>query len=345
MRRRRGEPVSAALQDVGLTVVNIVVVVSGSLTETLQAGPLLAALSTATGEPALVACPPAGAEVALGLEGAGEVLAVRGLGGGSAGLGLVRLWSELRRRRLDVAMVCSEVGAVRAAVYVAAVPRRIGCVSGLSDRLLSDRVPCQVGENRGLAWASLIGPLALGTEPAAALFTPGVDATDVAEQLLLSNGVSDGRLLVAIAPGRGFADGAVAEWAAERYAHLANSLASRHGAGIILIGDRGDRQAADAMRLDMAADTIDLCGELNLATTAAVIARCDLFIAGDTPLLHLAAAVGTPSVGLFGPTKGRLRAPAGAQHRVVQAIRAADSPITLDPIRVEDVLASIESSL
>ncbi len=76
-----------------------------------------------------------------------------------------------------------------------------------------------------------------------------------------------------------------------------------------------------------------------------MIARCDLLIAADTPLLHLAAAVGTASVGLFGPTNGQVRAPAGGQHRVVQALPNGRGPASLDRIRVDDVLAGIESAL
>ncbi len=152
-------------------------------------------------------------------------------------------------------------------------------------------------------------------------------------------------LLVAIAPGLGFADDDVAPWSAERFAHLANRLASRHGAGVVLVGDPRDRDTAEAMRLDLAAETVDLCGEADLATTAAVIARCDLLIATDTPLLHVAAAVGTASVGLFGASDGHVRAPAGGQHRVVQALPNGRATGSLDRIRVDDVLAGIESAL
>ena len=146
-------------------------------------------------------------------------------------------------------------------------------------------------------------------------YEPRAEATTTAERLLLSRGVGDGRLLVAIAPGHGFAEGTVASWSPERFAHLANRLATRHGAGIVLVGDSRDREVAKSMSLDLAADTVDLCGEIDLPTTGAVIARCDLLVAADTPLLQLAAAVGTASVGLFGDSSGRLRAPAGSQHR------------------------------
>jgi ADP-heptose:LPS heptosyltransferase len=328
-----------------LDIVNIVVVVCGGLTETLQAAPLIATLSAGVEEPLLVAGPPVATDLAQGLAGADRFLPVRGLEARPTALGLGRLWRELRGRRLDVAVVCTDLASVRATVYAAAIPRRIGCAGGVSDHLLTDAVPCPASGNRAQAWLSLAGALGLAVGTGDTEFLPPAEAVRTAEQLLLGKGVGDGRLLVAIAPGHGFADGDGAPWSAERFAHLSNRLATRHGAGVILVGDPGDRDTAQSMLLDLAADTVDLCGELDLATTAAVIARCDLLIATDTPLLHLAAAVGTASVGLFGPTSGQVRGPAGGQHRVVQALPNGRSPASLDRIRVDDVLAGIETAL
>jgi ADP-heptose:LPS heptosyltransferase len=335
------------LRELGLLAVNIIVTVSGGLVETLQAGPLIAALAQATAGPVPVACPRRAAEVARDLHGVGEVVGLRGLEGRAGAAGAAGLWFELRRRRLDVAMVCSDSAVVRLAVFAAGVPRRVGTADGPGHRLLSDRVLTAPGQNRALAWLRLTEALGFeATEPEAGHgFDPGAAATVVAEQLLLSNGVEDGRLLVAIAPGTGFSDTAVAAWPPERFAHLANRLATRHGAGVVLVGDERDRAAADAMRLDLAAGTVNLCGELNIATTAAVIARCDLLIAADTPLLHLAAAVGTASVGLYGPSDGRQRSPVGGQHRVLQALPDGSAAGAVGRIRVDDVLAGIESAL
>jgi len=328
-----------------LGTVNVVVVVCGGLTETLQAAPLVAAVSAGIDDPLLVIGPPVATDIAQGLRGADHYLPVRGLGTRPTALGLARLWRELRGRRLDVALVCTDVASARAAVYAAGIPRRVGCTSGLSDLLLTDRVPRPASANRARSWLHLAGVLGLAVHDGRSAFLAPAEAARTAEQVLLSNGVGDGRLLVAIAPGHGFADETAASWSSERFAHLANRLATRHGAGVVLVGDARDREAAEAMRLDLAADTVDVCGELDLPTTAAVIGRCDLLIAADTPLLHLAAAVGTASVGLFGPTSGRVRAPSGGQHRVVQALAGAGTPASLDRIRVDDVLAGIESGL
>lgn len=103
--------------------------------------------------------------------------------------------------------------------------------------------------------------------------------------------------------------------------------------------------------MDLRADATDLVGEIDLPTLAGVLARCDLLICTDTPLLQLAAAMGTPTVGLFGPTDGTRGGAYGRAHRVVQAQtppRYENSPqgtATMDQIRVEDVLAGIEASL
>jgi ADP-heptose:LPS heptosyltransferase len=328
-----------------LGTVNTVIVVTGGLTEMLQAAPVIATLSAGSAEPLLVVGPPGAAELSPAIPGEHHFVAVRGLGAHPAAFGLARLWLELRGRRLDTAVLCTESPAVRATVYAAGIPRRIGCAGGISDRLLSDRVQRATGGSRAGRWLALADALGSAAEAPGTEIVPPEAAMRSAEQLLLSHGVGDGRLLVAIAPGQGFAEAAVGAWVPERYAHLANRLAARHGAGVVLVGDARDRGISDEMRLDMSADTVDLCGEVDLVTAAAVIARCDLLISADTPMLHIAAAVGTASVGLFGSTNGRVRAPAGADHRVVQALPNGHSPATLDRIRVDDVLAGIESAL
>lgn len=330
-----------------MCAVNVVVVVSGGRVETLQAAGLLHAIATGMGEPVLLACPPSAAPLAHRLDGADEVLPVAGLAGSGRAAGLPRLWWALRRRRLDAAVLCTEAPAVRATVYLAGIPRRLGCLGGLTEHLLSDRMRCPRQGNRAEAWLGLAALLGIESDGSAQpRFDPGADAAAVAEERLLASGVADGRLLVAIAPGRGYAEAASAQWSAERYAHLANRLAQRHGVGVVLIGDEADRKMAQDMRVDLAVQSIDLCGELDLCGAAAVIARCDLLVTSDTPLLHLAAAVGTPSIGLFGPTDGRQRGPYGANHRVVQALPdGVHGSASLERIRVDDVLAGIEEAL
>lgn len=68
---------------------------------------------------------------------------------------------------------------------------------------------------------------------------------------------------------------------------------------------------------------IDLVGQVDLLTAAAVLRRCALFIGNDTGLMHIAAAIGTPTLGLFGPSPIEKYAPWGPCTAVV---RTADPP-------------------
>ena len=86
------------------------------------------------------------------------------------------------------------------------------------------------------------------------------------------------------------------------------------------------RLLTGAQERDMAAPVlaglpgaIDLVGTLDLPEAAAVLARCALFVGNDSGLMHLSAATGTPTIGLFGPTPASEYAPVGARALAVLA--------------------------
>ena len=340
--------------------VNIAVVVSGGLVETLQAAPLLGTLRVADPASTIVLlAPPAVDQVAAGLPGLSEVVRLPALGPGPPRPGTwLSALRALRGRRLEAVLVCSTRLRDRALVYLAGVARRAGVDGGPGAALLTTRVPPAPGENRAEVFLRLAG--ALGVEPRLHRpeYDPGEAARKVAEERLLGSGFEDGRrLLVAVAPGTGFADpipGAPSwslAWEPERFAHLANQLGARHGAGVVVLGTEADRAAVHRMLDDVSAPTLDLCGELSLDAVAAVLERCDLLVGGDSPLLHLAAAAGTPVIGLYGPTDGAERGPCGPGSRVVQGLADQDgarrgagrgATSAMRRIRVDDVLAGIE---
>lgn len=89
-------------------------------------------------------------------------------------------------------------------------------------------------------------------------------------------------------------------WHPARFAAVARALRSRRGAEIILVGERQDRREfAEAWR---GIDALNLLGKTTLPQLAAVLKRADLFIGADSGVMHIAAAVGTPVIGIFGPS-------------------------------------------
>lgn len=107
--------------------------------------------------------------------------------------------------------------------------------------------------------------------------------------------------LVALHPG-GAGMAGHKRWPAERFAALGDALAERWGARVLVLGGADELNLAHAVVQAMRAPAVVANGELSLLASFALIARCDLFVGNDSSPLHAAAALGTPYVGIFGPT-------------------------------------------
>jgi ADP-heptose:LPS heptosyltransferase len=112
---------------------------------------------------------------------------------------------------------------------------------------------------------------------------------------------------------------AIKQWDPARFAELARRLADRCGATIVLTGAPEDQPLVRTMAAALGQRPfVDVSGELELPALAAVLERLDLFVTGDTGPMHLAVAVGTPVVAVFGPSDPARYAPRGPRDRVVR---------------------------
>ena len=108
-------------------------------------------------------------------------------------------------------------------------------------------------------------------------------------------------------------------WPAESFAEVADTLARRFGAHIILTGGPGEQPIAAAVARAMRAPALDLAGQTSLGGLAALLTRLDLFISNDSGPGHLAQAVDTPSVTIFGPADPNRWAPLDRErHQIVR---------------------------
>lgn len=138
-------------------------------------------------------------------------------------------------------------------------------------------------------------------------------------------------------------------WPAERFAELALRLTAPDGAllgaGIAILGGPGDQERSMATPvLTALPQALDLVGKLDLPEVAAVLARAAIFIGNDSGLMHLAAAAGAPTLGLFGPTPSDEYGPAGPKAQAV----LADGPPgqgAMEDLPVARVLEAAEALL
>ncbi|MDH7486060.1 MAG: glycosyltransferase family 9 protein [Anaerolineae bacterium] len=178
-----------------------------------------------------------------------------------------------------------------------------------------------------------------------------------AEEWLLAHGAAAGRPLVAIHPGAG---APVKLWPAENWAAVADVLTARRGAQIVLSGSAGELDLVWAVAAHMRGDPLIAAGETTLGQLAALYQRCRLVLGSDCGPLHLAVAVGTPTVHLYGPVDARAFGPWGNPfcHRVLLsdwpclpcnrldfAAEELEAHPCVRDITVEQVLAEAEALL
>jgi heptosyltransferase-2 len=210
--------------------------------------------------------------------------------------GLLRLARRLRRTGYDLALLAQGSWRSAALAFLAGIPVRIGFDTSAGKLLYTTRVPYRDDLHHAARLLMLGRPN--GREPTAdelrPSLAPGDEERAAVDALLARHGVKAGEQMVALAPG--------SVWGTKRwtyYPELAQLLA-RH-ARVVIIGSRSDAPLADAV-LAAEPTAIDAAGELSLLASAELIGRCGAVVTNDSAPLHLASAMGTPTVAIFGPT-------------------------------------------
>jgi ADP-heptose:LPS heptosyltransferase len=164
--------------------------------------------------------------------------------------------------------------------------------------------------------------------PAPFLFTS--ERTEARAQALLQHGQGP---ILALGPAANWVG---KTWPAERFAMTAVQLMAKgqpfEKGRVLILGGPGDQRAAEPLRRSLPRERwIDLTGESDLLTAYACLKRARLFIGNDSGLMHLAAAAGAPTLGLFGPSDDRLYAPWGRHGRALRGPRSFAHLKALDP--------------
>lgn len=231
---------------------------------------------------------------------------------------LTRVLRALRARRYDLAVVLhgrvpSGLAALSGARY------RVGYAGESYPGALHRAIPGRRYHRPAHEVAyclELVRALGLPTVEAAPELPVAPEAAARVDALLAAAGVGPADCVVAVHPGA--SNGVAKRWPAERWAALCGRLASGLGARVVLTGSAAD--GALTARIAAAADPppLDLAGQTPLPELAALLKRAALVLSGDTGPLHLAQAVGTPVVAIFGPTDPTNTGPCGPSAVVLR---------------------------
>ncbi|MDQ2799618.1 MAG: glycosyltransferase family 9 protein [Armatimonadota bacterium] len=144
-------------------------------------------------------------------------------------------------------------------------------------------------------------------------------------------------------------------WPVERWAQVAQALTAQ-GRGVVFVGDKNDAEIVAQITPSLTAGYVDLAGKTTLRELASVLAACDLLVTADTGPMHIAVAVGTPVIAIFGATDPARHGPYGARNVVLHdpapgAMMRGKRPTEeagtacMARVTVEDVLRAVERLL
>ncbi len=234
---------------------------------------------------------------------------------------------ELRKRRFDLAIVFPNSFSSALVVRMAGVPRSFGYATELRSFLLTD--PVEMPE-----WKDSRHEVFYYLELVAAVeqrFFGKVTTTDDLEPRLVvpdsqrehagntltQAGVDPDRKTVALAPGS--TNSRAKRWIPQRFAELNDRLQTELSCNVVLLGSRDDKPISTQVGELSKSQPIDLTGETDIADAAAILGEIDLVISNDMGLAHLAPAVGTKTIVIFGPTNQITTRPFSENASIISA--------------------------
>ncbi len=210
---------------------------------------------------------------------------------------------EFKERGFDTGLLLTNSFASAYHFYLARIPQRWGYKKDGRQLLLTKGVtrpaPHEAIHQVDYYLRLIAG---LGIRPLAPRLTLPLtkDEARGAEDMLASLFVDRDKRIVVLNPGGYF--GSAKRWPPHRYAEAATLFQKRWGAEILIIGSSQEKPLADAISGDMEQQPYVLTGKTSLRQLAAVLSLADLCVTNDSGPMHMANALGLPTVAVFGPT-------------------------------------------
>lgn len=233
--------------------------------------------------------------------------------------GKLRLAKELKARDFDLAILLQNAVDAALIAWLARIPQRMGYRTDGRGIFLTHGVAVTAAARRlhhvdyYLAMLARFGITASNKN--LALCTTADEDRAVAT-LLQEQGIGQGDFVLGINPGASF--GSAKRWHPERFAAVADRLAERWGARVVITGGPGETAIAGEIGAAMGGRCVNMAGRTTVRSLMALIKRCNFFVTNDSGPMHVAAAFGVPLVAVFGSTDHRTTSPWAERTLIVR---------------------------
>jgi heptosyltransferase-2 len=226
-------------------------------------------------------------------------------------LGTLRLSRELRAKKFDLAVLFQNAFGAALISLLGAAKERVGYARDMRSGLLTKAIPVSAEvrkKHQVFYYLNIIKELGgnIPVNPVPRIYITGIEAA-AAGAFLEREGLA-GKPVFGVAPGASY--GPSKRWPAERFASVLKGLVDEYGGAALIFGGPEDRQSCAGVKEAMPS-AIDLSGKIPLREAIALMACSSAFITNDSGPMHIAAALGVPTIAVFGSTEDSLTGPVG----------------------------------
>ncbi len=234
--------------------------------------------------------------------------------------GELRIAQLIRQKKIDLAVIFPRSFSSAWMIFLGGIPRRIGYRGEVRDLLLTKRIDWTtevLNRHRMYYYLNLIERLGHCPSPSLPSLSLNGKLQGWADSFLTHNGLR-GKLLIGFNPGATYGEAKC--WPPKRFIELGRRLIEDYGASILIFGSPRpkEKELNAAIAQGIGEGCLNLSGQTSLLELAALLRRCHLVVTNDTGTMHVAAAVGTRVVALFGPTDPRTTSPLGEGHVIIR---------------------------
>jgi heptosyltransferase II len=245
-----------------------------------------------------------------------------------------RFASDLRRRHFDCAILFQNAFEAAAIARVAGIPLRVGYARDARSWLLTHPIPVprkrEAPRHQRFYYLELLKRAKLISNylPDAPIqLSGGPLAAEAGRERFRRADLATA--VIGVSPGAAY--GGAKRWLPERFAQAAVEIARDRDAAIAIFGSAEEREVCTTVEQNVRALGVrchNFAGETSLAEFIELAAACDVFLTNDSGPMHIASALGVPTVVVFGATDDEATGPTGAHSRVVRE-RVECSPCLL----------------
>jgi heptosyltransferase-2 len=231
--------------------------------------------------------------------------------------GWVQLAKEIRQRDFDLALLLPNSFEAALAAWIGGIPQRIGYATDGRGLLLTRSMRPKADKHHQAQYYLRLVTGLLGSVPDPSI---SIEATETgrasARRLLQQQGIDPDGGFVVVTPGAAF--GSAKRWYEVRFAAVADRLADELGLPVVVVGSESERLIGEKVRDGMKHPAAVLSGQTSLETLVGLLAHASMMITNDSGPMHIASALGVPTIAVFGPTDAEATYPLGPRARVVR---------------------------